>query len=159
MTLPLRALLLSLAVPAIALDGRARLVSAPVAAAARADQGPKATPSPLPDPGFVTLSREGEAVGPLEKHRVTGKYTVFDIFADWCAPCRLVDARLREIAAERKDVAVRKLNVVDFESPLAGELGPDFETLPYVVVFAPDGKRTDILGADLPKLDRTLNPE
>jgi thiol-disulfide isomerase/thioredoxin len=112
-----------------------------------------------PPPGFVTLSREGETVGPLEKHRVEGKYTVFDIFADWCAPCRLIDARLREITAERKDVAVRKLNVVSFESPLARELGPDFETLPFVVVFSPDGKRTDILGADLAKLDRTLGAE
>ena len=63
---------------------------------------------------------------------------------------------MRMVAAVRKDVAVRKLNVVTFESPLAVELGPDFDTLPYMVVFSPEGKRTDIFGADRQKLDRTL---
>ena len=51
---------------------------------------------------------------------------------------------------------MRKLNVVDFDSPLARELGPRLEALPYVVVFDPAGKRTDIVGADFGKLDRVL---
>jgi hypothetical protein len=46
---------------------------------------------------------------------------------------------------------------VDFDSPLARELGPDFDSLPYVVVFSPKGKRTDIAGADLKKLDDVLS--
>ena len=103
-----------------------------------------------------TLSKKGEAVGRLDKLRVKDKYTVFDVYADWCGPCRLVDARLREITAARKDVAVRKLNVVSFESPLAQEMGPDFDSLPYVVVFSPEGKRTEVVGADLARLDRAL---
>jgi hypothetical protein len=56
----------------------------------------------------------------------------------------------------RPDVAVRKLNVVDFDTPLARELGSRFEALPYVVVFSPAGKRTDIMGIDFSKLDRAL---
>jgi copper chaperone CopZ/thiol-disulfide isomerase/thioredoxin len=103
-----------------------------------------------------TLSKKGEAVGKLDKLRVKDKYTVFDVYADWCGPCRLVDARLREVMGARKDVAVRRLNVVSFESALAQELGPDFDSLPYVVVFSPEGKRTDVIGADLPRLDRAL---
>jgi thiol-disulfide isomerase/thioredoxin/copper chaperone CopZ len=103
-----------------------------------------------------TLSKKGEAVGKLDKLRVKDKYTVFDVYADWCGPCKLVDARLREIMAARKDVAVRKLNVVSFESALAQEMGPDFDSLPYMVVFSPEGKRTDVVGADLARLDRAL---
>ena len=103
------------------------------------------------------LSRDGSAVGPLPKLRAAAKYTVFDVYADWCGPCRLVDARLREILGQRTDVAVRRLNVVSFETPLAGELGPDFQALPYLIVFSPSGKRTDIEGADFAKLDKALS--
>jgi copper chaperone CopZ len=105
----------------------------------------------------MRLSSDGSAVGPLEKLRVPGKYTVFDIYADWCGPCRLIDERLRDIVAERKDVAVRKLNVVNFDSPLAKELGDGFSALPYVVVFSPSGKRDDILGVNLIRLGGALS--
>ena len=106
---------------------------------------------------FAVLTRDGAAVGPLDKRRVAGKYTVFDIYADWCGPCRTVDERLRVLAAERADLAVRKLNVVDFDTPLARELGARFESLPYLVVFSPSGKRTDIEGVAFDKLDRALS--
>lgn len=109
-----------------------------------------------PGADVMLLSPDGRAVGSLEKQRVPGKHTVFDVFAEWCGPCRLVDARLREIVAQRSDVAVRRLNVVDFDTPLASELGPSFESLPYLVVFSPSGKRTDIHGADFAKLDKAL---
>ena len=102
------------------------------------------------------LNKDGAAVGPLAALRVPDKFTVFDVYADWCGPCRDVDARLRAVVAERKDVAVRKLNVVDFDSPLAQELRVD--TLPFVVVFAPDGKKTEIRGAQIDKIDKALKP-
>ena len=109
-----------------------------------------------PGADMQVLSRDGSAVGRLEKLRVPDKYTVFDVYAEWCGPCRFVDARLRELIASRKDLAVRKLNVVDFDTPLAKELGPRIEALPYVIVFDPSGKRTDIVGADFGKLDKAL---
>ena len=104
----------------------------------------------------ATLSKDGSAVGRLDKLRVAGKYTVFDVYADWCAPCREVDRRLREIVATRTDVAIRKLNVVDFDTPLARELGPSFEALPYLVVFTPTGKKAEVIGLDLPRLEKAL---
>jgi copper chaperone CopZ len=116
----------------------------------------------LPHPEFPAgadvawLSRDGSAVGPLAKLRVADKYTVFDVYADWCGPCREVDERLRDIVAARSDVAVRKLNVVEFESPLGRELGARLEALPYVIVFTPSGKRVDIAGVDMAKLDKAL---
>ena len=109
-----------------------------------------------PGTDVLLMSPDGRAVGSLEKQRVAGKYTVYDVYADWCAPCRLVDARLREIVTQRQDVAVRRLNVVDFETQLASELGPDFQALPYLIVFSPSGKRFDIHGADFVRLDKAL---
>jgi thiol-disulfide isomerase/thioredoxin len=115
---------------------------------------------PIPDfpagSDMLVLTSDGSAVGPLPKLAVAGKYTVFDIYADWCGPCREVDERLRKLAEERKDVAFRRLNVRDFDTPLARELGPDFESLPFVVVMTPAGKRVEISGADFEKLDLAL---
>jgi copper chaperone CopZ/thiol-disulfide isomerase/thioredoxin len=120
-------------------------------------QGRYLPPAAYPTGADVaTLSADGSGVGPLEKLRVPAKYTVFDVYADWCGPCRQVDERLRQLVQARADVAVRKLNVVDFDTPLARELGSRFEALPYVVVFSPAGKRTDIQGADLEKMERAL---
>jgi copper chaperone CopZ len=109
-----------------------------------------------PGSDMKVLSKDGSAVGKLERLRVPDKYTVFDVYAEWCGPCRFVDARLREVVSTRPDVAVRKLNVVDFDTPLAKELGSRIEALPYVIVFDPAGKRTDIVGADFGKLDKAL---
>lgn len=104
----------------------------------------------------ATLTGDGSAVGPLESLRVAGKYTVLDVYADWCGPCRVVDEHLRDLATARTDLAVRKLNVVNFKTPLAKSLGTRLKALPYVVVFAPDGRRTDITGLALDKLDAAL---
>jgi copper chaperone CopZ/thiol-disulfide isomerase/thioredoxin len=109
-----------------------------------------------PGADVATLTGDGAAVGPLDKLRVPAKYTVFDVYADWCGPCRHVDERLRQLAGTRTDLAVRKLNVVDFDSPLARELGARFEALPYVIVYSPAGKRSEIQGLDLPKLEKLL---
>ena len=105
---------------------------------------------------FKVLTADGSAVGPLPKLAVAGKYTVFDVFADWCGPCRVVDERLRKLVTERPDVAIRKLNVRDFDTPLARELGPAFETLPYVIVFTPKGKKVEVTGTDFERLDKAL---
>jgi thiol-disulfide isomerase/thioredoxin len=112
---------------------------------------------PWPDGADVKfLTRDGSAVGALAKHRVPGKFTIFDVYADWCAPCRLVDDHLRKVVAGRPDVAVRKLNVVDFDSPLGLELGDAIQGLPYLVVYDPAGKRTVIEGLNTAKIDRAI---
>jgi copper chaperone CopZ len=109
-----------------------------------------------PGADVQTLTEDGAAVGPLDKLRVPDKYTVFDVYAEWCGPCRIVDERLRKVTAERTDVAVRRLDVVDFDSPLARELGSSFETLPYLIVYTPRGKKVSIVGTDFEKLDKAL---
>lgn len=106
---------------------------------------------PFPDypPGsdVVAITRNGSRAGPLERYKVAGHTTVFDISAVWCAPCRVLDQRLRTLVKQRPGIAVRKLDVVSFDSPLAHELGAKLTGLPYLVVITADGKRRDFDGA------------
>ena len=64
------------------------------------------------------------------------KTVLIDFYADWCGPCRMVDPVIDEIAKEREDVVVGKVNV-DEESELAGEFG--VFSIPTLVVMK-DGK-------------------
>ncbi len=142
-----------LAIAVLFLGGAASFAAAPPAAKSKQASELAGYPAGA---DVRVLTRDGRAVGPLDELRARGKYTVFDLYADWCAPCKLVDVRLREIVAKRRDVAVRKLNVVDFDSPLAAEMGPQFDSLPWLVVFSPSGRRQDVVGLDLAQLDDAL---
>ena len=54
-----------------------------------------------------------------------------DFWADWCGPCRMVGPIVEEIAQEREDIAVGKVNV-DEEVELAMEFG--VASIPTLVV-------------------------
>ena len=72
---------------------------------------------------------------------VAGKITVFDLWADWCAPCRDLDARLAVLANRYPDrLAIRKLDVVDTESlAWTTYLAPGSFELPHLKVYGADG--------------------
>lgn len=104
-----------------------------------------------------TLSTRGEDVPSLAPHVVAGKVTVFDFYADWCAPCRKIDAHVYAMLQTRSDLAVRKLNVVSWETPLAARHLKGVASLPHVVVYGRDGKLVRaITGFDLDALDRAI---
>lgn len=112
----------------------------------------------LPDGAdLLEISKQGEDVPALEAHAVAGKVTVFDFYAVWCAPCRKIDAHLFALLGECDDLAVRKLNVVSWETPLAAHYMKDVPNLPYVVVHDKQGRRVRaISGLDLGALDEGI---
>ena len=104
------------------------------------------------------LSKAGEDVPNLDVHAVKGKVTVFDFYADWCAACRKVEGHVyRKIADGDAHLAYRKMNLADWESPLAQRYVKDVPSLPYIVIHARDGRRfTALHGADLHALDSAI---
>ena len=104
------------------------------------------------------LSRAGEDVAELEPLAVKGKVTVFDFYADWCAPCQKVDRHVYGLLLQRKDLAVRKLNVVTWDSALARHHLAGVAGLPHLRVYGKDGRlAAHVDGLDIPALDRAIS--
>ena len=72
----------------------------------------------------------------FEEVKNSDKLVLLDFYADWCGPCRMVAPILHEIAEERPDVIVGKINVDD-EPGLAEAFG--VYSIPTLVVMK-DGK-------------------
>ncbi|MCA1663542.1 MAG: thioredoxin family protein [Myxococcales bacterium] len=118
-----------------------------------------AVPPPRPPAGadFQRLVESGQDLPSLDPHVVRGKVTIFDFYADWCGPCRKVDAHVFELLESRSDVAYRKLDIVSWESPLAKHYLADAPSLPYVIVYGKDGKPAGKMsGLALHDLDRAI---
>ena len=67
-----------------------------------------------------------------------------DFYADWCGPCRIVSPIVDEIAEERRDITVGKVNVDD-ENALAMKYG--VMSIPTLIVFKDGKEAARIVGA------------
>lgn len=68
----------------------------------------------------------------FESLKTTDKTVLLDFYATWCGPCRMVSPIVDEIADERTDLVVGKINV-DEEPELAQEFG--VVSIPTLVVM------------------------
>ncbi len=75
----------------------------------------------------VTIGNE-ENFGTL----VAGELTLVDFFAEWCGPCKMLSPILEELASDRSEVKVVKINV-DENPNLAKTYG--IMSIPTIVLF------------------------
>lgn len=75
------------------------------------------------------------------------KPVLLDFYADWCAPCRMVGPIISEIAEERSDIKVGKINV-DEEPELASQFG--VMSIPTLAVIK-DGEVANTSVGAIPK--------
>jgi thiol-disulfide isomerase/thioredoxin len=116
-----------------------------------------AWPKPPEGADVAVIVKDGLDLPDLAPHLVRGKITVVDFSATWCAPCRRVDEHVLAMLGSRPDVAYRKLDIGDWDTPLAQRWLRGVLSLPYVLVYDKAGRRVDaIAGLDLARLDAAL---
>ena len=76
----------------------------------------------------ITITKENFAQEVLQSE----KPVLLDFWASWCGPCRMLSPIVDEVAEERGDVKVGKVNV-DEQPELAGQF--DVMSIPTLLVF------------------------
>ena len=79
--------------------------------------------------------------------KTSNKTVLIDFYADWCGPCRMVSPIVDEIAEERDDLLVCKVNVDD-EPDLASQF--EVYSIPTLVVMK-NGEVTSSTAGARPK--------
>jgi thiol-disulfide isomerase/thioredoxin/copper chaperone CopZ len=95
------------------------------------------------DVGIV--SEAGADVPSLDSLAVPGKVTLVDFYADWCGPCRMIDRHLLEVLHTRSDLAVRKINIVNWSSEVVKRRFAKIDGIPYMIVYGKKGAQVGSL--------------
>jgi thiol-disulfide isomerase/thioredoxin len=94
--------------------------------------------------GTVTVAADIETIThgsrvELEDHLVDGKYVLFDFYADWCGPCRVLEPHVKALADQHPDqLAVRKVDIINWQSEVARQYR--MQSIPHLKLYDPSGQ-------------------
>jgi thiol-disulfide isomerase/thioredoxin len=84
----------------------------------------------------------------INKHLALGSVTVVDFYADWCGPCRQLSPSLEQIARTDPEIALRKIDIVNWRTAVARQF--NVHSIPQVNVYNRGGSLIGTVnGADI----------
>ena len=87
----------------------------------------------------------------INKHLALGNVTLVDFYADWCGPCRRISPSLEQLANTDLEIALRKIDIVNWGSPVAQQFS--IQSLPQVHVYDRGGRLVGtVVGVDFAKV-------
>ena len=89
----------------------------------------------------------------INRHLALGNVTVVDFYADWCGPCRQLSPSLEQMARTDPEIALRKIDVVNWRTPVAQQF--NIHSIPQVNVYSRSGRLVGtVVGAHLEEVKR-----
>jgi thioredoxin 1 len=86
----------------------------------------------------------------INQYLVRGSVTVID-YADWCGPCRQLSPSLEEMARNDPEIALRKIDIVNWKTAVAQQF--NIHSIPQVNVYDRSGRLVGtVLGVDFEKV-------
>ena len=82
------------------------------------------------------INKKGKSIK-LESLLVPGRITIIDFYAHWCGPCVKISPKLEKLARKHKDVYLRKVNIVNWKTPVVKQF--KIRSVPHVRVYDEDG--------------------
>ncbi|MDD5491053.1 MAG: thioredoxin domain-containing protein [bacterium] len=95
----------------------------------------------------IKLISNGEKVD-LKQYLVKDYVVVFDFYADWCGPCKVLGPKIEELVNKDSKLLLRKINIVNWSSDVSKQYLIQF--VPNVRVYNTQGQ---LVGEPTPDYD------
>src|SRR5947207_2663814 len=87
----------------------------------------------------------------INQHLALGNVTVVDFYADWCGPCRQLSPSLEQMARTDPEIALRKIDIVNWKTPGARQF--NVNSISQVNVYNRAGSLVGTVnGADIDRI-------